>query len=613
MKQLFAYILPYRKAALCAMLLMLVEVICDLMQPTLMSHIVDYGVVNRDMGYIARTGLMMVGIAFVGIAGGMGCVYFASIASQHVGADIRLAMFKNFQTFSFDKLDQFHTSSLITRLTNDVVQVQNVVLMMLRMMTRFPLLFMGGIAMAFALNAQMALIFVVTVPLLFGALILIFRKGIPLFKNVQTKLDRLNGVVRENLAGIRVIKAFVRSSYEQERFEKRNADLSEVTVKAARIMALMMPVMMLVMNFSIVAVLWFGGIKVDGGSMQVGEVIAFTNYMMQILFALMMVGMMLMMLSRAKVSADRISEVLNTQTDISDIAAVRNAGQQAGQGAEHAMEYLTGHVTDKEPEQETVKPAEHTTAYYKAHGQLVFDQVSFSYTGGGGQPVLKRISFTAMPGERIAILGSTGAGKSTLVNLIPRFYDVTEGHILLGGTDVRHIPLRKLRQQVGMVLQESILFSGTIRDNIRWGNAAASEQEVQAAAEAAQAAEFIQKLPEGYDTMIGQRGVNLSGGQKQRLSIARALLKRPSILILDDSTSAVDTGTEARMQKAFREQLEGTTCLIVAQRISSVLDADRIMVLDDGCVVGMGTHSELLDSCEVYQDIYRSQVGEEAV
>lgn len=609
MKRLFAYVLPYRKAALCAMILMLVEVICDLMQPTLMSHIVDYGVANRDMGYIARTGLMMVGIAFVGIAGGMGCVYFASIASQHVGADIRLAMFKNIQTFSFDKLDQFHTSSLITRLTNDVVQVQNVVLMMLRMMTRFPLLFMGGIAMAFALNAQMALIFVVTVPLLLGALILIFRKGIPLFKNVQTKLDRLNGVVRENLAGIRVIKAFVRSSYEQERFEKRNADLSEVTVKAARIMALMMPVMMLVMNFSIVAVLWFGGIKVDGGSMQVGEVIAFTNYMMQILFALMMVGMMLMMLSRAKVSADRISEVLNTQTDISDIDDVRNAGLGVEHGAEDAMEHLTEH----ESELATVNSAEHTTAYSKAHGQVVFDQVSFSYTGGRGQSVLKRISFTAMPGERIAILGSTGAGKSTLVNLIPRFYDVTEGRILLDGTDIRHIPLRKLRQQVGMVLQESILFSGTIRDNIRWGNAAACDQEVQTAAEAAQAAEFIQKLPEGYDTMIGQRGVNLSGGQKQRLSIARALLKRPSILILDDSTSAVDTGTEARMQKAFREQLEGTTCLIVAQRISSVLDADRIMVLDDGCVVSMGTHAELLDSCEVYQDIYRSQVGEEAV
>ncbi|KJB86001.1 multidrug ABC transporter ATP-binding protein [Paenibacillus sp. E194] len=608
MKQLFAYILPYRKAALCAMLLMLVEVICDLMQPTLMSHIVDYGIVNRDMGYIARTGLMMVGIAFVGIAGGMGCVYFASIASQHVGADIRLAMFKNIQTFSFDKLDQFHTSSLITRLTNDVVQVQNVVLMMLRMMTRFPLLFMGGIAMAFALNAQMALIFVVTVPLLFGALILIFRKGIPLFKNVQTKLDRLNGVVRENLAGIRVIKAFVRSSYEQKRFEKTNADLSEVTVKAARIMALMMPVMMLVMNFSIVAVLWFGGIKVDGGSMQVGEVIAFTNYMMQILFALMMVGMMLMMLSRAKVSADRISEVLNTQTDISDIAAVRNAGLEEEHGSEHAREHLTEHESEL-----ATDLADHTTAYSKAHGQLVFDQVSFSYAGGGGQPVLKRISFTAMPGERIAILGSTGAGKSTLVNLIPRFYDVTEGHILLSGTDIRHIPLRKLRKQIGMVLQESILFSGTIRDNIRWGNAAASDQEVQAAAEAAQAAEFIQKLPEGYDTMIGQRGVNLSGGQKQRLSIARALLKRPSILVLDDSTSAVDTGTEARMQKAFREHLEGTTCLIVAQRISSVLDADRIMVLDDGCVVGIGTHAELLDSCEVYQDIYRSQVGEEAV
>lgn len=600
MKKLFAYVLPYRKAALCAMLLMLVEVMCDLMQPTLMSHIVDYGIANQDMGYIARTGLMMVGIALVGIAGGMGCVYFASTTSQHVGADIRLDMFKNIQTFSFDKLDQFHTSSLINRLTNDVVQVQNVVLMMLRMLTRFPLLFIGGIGMAFALNAQMALIFLVTVPLLLGALILIFRKGIPLFKHVQTRLDKLNGIIRENLAGVRVIKAFVRSDYEKERFQEKNEDLAEMTVRAAQIMALMMPVMMLVMNFSIVAVLWFGGIKVDGGSMQVGEVIAFTNYMMQILFALMMVGMMLMTLSRAKVSADRIAEVLNTKTDIAD----HNADIDDTRTAEQTAVQIGG---------EAYNPEDRSSKHSASRGELSFDNVSFCYAGGGGQSVLKQISFTAGPGERIAILGSTGAGKSTLVNLIPRFYDVTEGRILLDGTDIRHLPLRYLRQRVGMVLQESILFSGTIRDNIRWGQADAAEEEVQAAAEAAQAAEFIHKLPGGYDTIIGQRGVNLSGGQKQRLSIARALLKRPAILILDDSTSAVDTGTEARMHKAFREHLEGTTCFIVAQRISSVLDADRIMVLDDGCIVGIGTHGDLMESCDVYQDIYRSQVGEEAV
>ncbi|MGG0812982.1 ABC transporter ATP-binding protein [Paenibacillus alvei] len=600
MKKLFAYVLPYRKAALCAMLLMLVEVMCDLMQPTLMSHIVDYGVVNQDMGYIARTGLMMVGIALVGIAGGMGCVYFASTASQHVGADIRLDMFKNIQTFSFDKLDQFHTSSLITRLTNDVVQVQNVVLMMLRMLTRFPLLFIGGIGMAFALNAQMALIFLVTVPLLLGALILIFRKGIPLFKHVQTRLDKLNGIIRENLAGVRVIKAFVRSDYEKERFQEKNEDLAEMTVRAARVMALMMPVMMLVMNFSIVAVLWFGGMKVDGGSMQVGEVIAFTNYMMQILFALMMVGMMLMTLSRAKVSADRIAEVLNTKTDFADNIA-DNVADASYSRADSCTDGEACNLEDR------------SSTHSASRGELSFDNVSFGYAGGGGQMVLQQISFTAQPGERIAILGSTGAGKSTLVNLIPRFYDVTEGRILLDGTDIRHIPLRYLRQQVGMVLQESILFSGTIRDNIRWGQADAAEEEVQAAAEAAQATEFIHKLPDGYDTLIGQRGVNLSGGQKQRLSIARALLKRPAILILDDSTSAVDTGTEARMQKAFREQLTGTTCFIVAQRISSVLDADRIIVLDDGCIVGIGNHGDLMENCDVYQDIYRSQVGEEAV
>ncbi|NOJ73415.1 ABC transporter ATP-binding protein [Paenibacillus alvei] len=600
MKKLFAYVLPYRKAALCAMLLMLVEVMCDLMQPTLMSHIVDYGVANQDMGYIARTGLMMVGIALVGIAGGMGCVYFASTASQHVGADIRLDMFKNIQTFSFDKLDQFHTSSLITRLTNDVVQVQNVVLMMLRMLTRFPLLFIGGIGMAFALNAQMALIFLVTVPLLLGALILIFRKGIPLFKHVQTRLDKLNGIIRENLAGVRVIKAFVRSDYEKERFQEKNEDLAEMTVRAARVMALMMPVMMLVMNFSIVAVLWFGGMKVDGGSMQVGEVIAFTNYMMQILFALMMVGMMLMTLSRAKVSADRIAEVLNTKTDFADNIA-DNVADASYSRADSCTDGEACNLEDR------------SSTHSASRGELSFDNVYFGYAGGGGQMVLQQISFTAQPGERIAILGSTGAGKSTLVNLIPRFYDVTEGRILLDGTDIRHIPLRYLRQQVGMVLQESILFSGTIRDNIRWGQADAAEEEVQAAAEAAQATEFIHKLPDGYDTLIGQRGVNLSGGQKQRLSIARALLKRPAILILDDSTSAVDTGTEARMQKAFREQLTGTTCFIVAQRISSVLDADRIIVLDDGCIVGIGNHGDLMENCDVYQDIYRSQVGEEAV
>lgn len=600
MKKLFAYVLPYRKAALCAMLLMLVEVMCDLLQPTLMSHIVDYGVANQDMGYIARTGLMMVGIALVGIAGGMGCVYFASTASQHVGADIRLDMFKNIQTFSFDKLDQFHTSSLITRLTNDVVQVQNVVLMMLRMLTRFPLLFIGGIGMAFALNAQMALIFLVTVPLLLGALILIFRKGIPLFKHVQTRLDKLNGIIRENLAGVRVIKAFVRSDYEKERFQEKNEDLAEMTVRAARVMALMMPVMMLVMNFSIVAVLWFGGMKVDGGSMQVGEVIAFTNYMMQILFALMMVGMMLMTLSRAKVSADRIAEVLNTKTDFADNIA-DNVADASYSRADSCTDGEACNLEDR------------SSTHSASRGELSFDNVSFGYAGGGGQMVLQQISFTAQPGERIAILGSTGTGKSTLVNLIPRFYDVTEGRILLDGTDIRHIPLRYLRQQVGMVLQESILFSGTIRDNIRWGQADAAEEEVQAAAEAAQATEFIHKLPDGYDTLIGQRGVNLSGGQKQRLSIARALLKRPAILILDDSTSAVDTGTEARMQKAFREQLTGTTCFIVAQRISSVLDADRIIVLDDGCIVGIGNHGDLMENCDVYQDIYRSQVGEEAV
>ncbi|AUM63355.1 multidrug ABC transporter ATP-binding protein [Brevibacillus laterosporus] len=574
MGKLFKYIVPYRKYAVAAVLLMFLEVVMDLLQPTLMAHIVDQGVANGDVTYIIQTGLIMVGVALLGIVGGVGCIYFASIVSQNFGADVRLDLFSHIQTFSFDKLDQFKTSSLITRLTNDVTQVQNVVLMMLRMLTRFPLLFIGGMVMAFSLNAKMALVLVVTVPLLILSLLVIIKKGFPLFKKVQASLDKVNGVTRENLAGVRVVKAFVRSDYEKERFQTENDQLADITVKAARTMALMMPIMMLLMNLSIVAIIWFGGFQVNTGSMQLGEVIAFTNYMTQILFALMMAGMMLMMVSRAKVSADRIVEVMDTKTTIADVG--------------HKDVYM------------------HT-------GKIEFDHVSFQYAGTSGQPVLKDVTFSVTPGERIAILGSTGSGKSTLVHLLPRFYDVTEGRILLDGTDIRELSLQELRKNIGMVLQEAVLFSGTIRDNIRWGDPEASDDQVIAAAKAAQADEFIAKLPAGYDTVVGQRGVNLSGGQKQRLSIARALLAKPNILILDDSTSAVDLTTEALIQKALKEQLGHTTCIIVAQRISSVMEADKIIVLDNGQISDIGTHQELMQHSDVYQDIYRSQLREEAI
>ncbi|WP_232698740.1 ABC transporter ATP-binding protein [Brevibacillus daliensis] len=564
---------PYKMTAIAAVLLMLVEVMMDLLQPTLMAHIVDYGIANGDVPYILQTGVLMIGVALLGIIGGCGCIYFASITSQGFGADTREQLFSKIQSFSFDRLDQFKTSSLITRLTNDITQVQNIVLMMLRMMTRFPLLFLGGIIMAISLNAKMALVLLVTIPVLAVALFFIMRKGFPLFGKVQKRLDQVNSASRENLAGVRVVKAFVRSTFEKTRFNTQNEQLMEVSIKAAQIMALLMPLMMLVMNLSIVAVLWFGGIQVNTGTMQVGEVIAFTNYLTQILFALMMASMMLMMVSRAKVSADRITEVLQTDTSVKDIG---------------------------------------TTGLQSTEGLLQYKNVSFHYPEST-ESSLKNISFTAKPGETVAILGATGSGKTTMMNLVPRFYDVTEGSILLNGTDIRELKLAELRSQIGIVLQEAVLFSGTITDNIRWGYQEATEEEVLAAAKAAQADEFIKKLSDGYDTVIGQRGVNLSGGQKQRLSLARALVRKPAILIMDDSTSAVDLATESAIQQALKEQMEKTTTLLVAQRIHSVMGADQIIVLDNGQIVDIGNHLELIGRCDVYQEIYRSQMREEAI
>lgn len=573
MWKLLRYVKPYWKSALLAPLLMLIEVYMDLLQPKLMASIVNDGVMAGNLLHIQKTGALMLGAAFVGLLGGMGCTIYSSIASQHFGADLREDLFLKVQSFSFRNLDRFKAGSLVTRLTNDVVQLQNLVQMALRILVRAPFLALGSLAMALTISWRLGVILAVVIPLLFAALFVVIRKGFPLFSLVQKKLDSVNTVLQENLAGIRVVKAFVRSGYERKRFGKTNDEYMETAVQASRVAALIMPIMMLLMNMSIVAVLWYGGAQVWDGSLQVGDLIAFINYVTQVLFSLLMVGMMLMNVSRAKASADRINEVLQTEPEIAD---------------------------RDNPDRSAV-----------TSGKVAFEHVSFAYGSGEDEWVLKDISFTAEPGQTVAILGATGSGKSSLVSLIPRLYDVTQGSVKIDGTDVRDIELKHLRSRIGMVLQESILFTGTIRDNIRFGKPDATQEEVEAAAKAAQAHDFIMKLPEGYDTLLGQRGVNLSGGQKQRISIARALLIRPQILILDDSTSAVDLGTESRIQKALKELMKQSTSFLIAQRISSVLEADKILVLEDGQIAAAGTHRELMAASPVYQDIYRSQLGKE--
>ena len=574
MGKLIKYLKPYRKYVILAPLLMLVEVLSDLTQPTLMSKIVDEGVIKGDLSLVLKYGFIMIGIALIGVLGGIGCTVTASIASMNFGADVRGELYGKVQEFSFYNLDKFKTSSLITRLTNDVVQVQNIVLMCLRMLVRAPLLCIGGVIMAMAINLKLGLILIVAIPILSIAIVTVVSKGFPLFNIVQKSLDKINDVMRENLSGVRVIKAFVRADLEKKRFKEANDSMTDISLKASRLMMLVMPIMMLIMNVSVVAVLWFGGHLVATGDLMVGQIMAFINYLTQILFSLMMVTMMIMNFSRAKVSADRIVEVFSSEVDIKDSATA--SGEKV------------------------------------ADGKVEFRNVSFQYPGASGDAVLKNISFTALPGETVAILGATGSGKSTLVNLIPRLYDVTEGEIILDGRNIKDIKLKVLREAISVVLQESILFSGSVKENILWGKTKASEAEVLEAAQAAQADDVVSKFTEGYETKMGQRGVNVSGGQKQRLSIARAIIKKPPVLILDDSTSAVDMATEAKIQKALKEIMGHTTCFVIAQRISTVLEADKIILLEDGRIAAIGNHEELLENNAIYQDIYNSQLGKEA-
>lgn len=570
MRIIFQYLKPYRRLAILAPLFMLLEVGSELIMPKIMTFLIDRGVGAGDTALITKTGIGMLLIAILGIVGGVGCLICASIASQRTGADLRKAAFQNIQTFSFRNIDSFSTPSLITRLTNDITQIQLVIMMSLRMMVRSPLLCVGSIVMAFSINTQITLIFIGVVVLLAIAIGLILRAAMPKFKLVQEKLDKVNTVMRECLAGIRVVKAFVRKDYETEKFTAVNQDYKNTTVSAFRIMLLMMPALMILVNGTIVAILWFGGLQAQAGHMAVEEIMACITYLMQMMLSIMMLAMCFMFISRAKISADRIAEILETQTDIADPAA------------------------PKQPQH--------------AAGRVEYKHVTYRYQEGSGDAVLEDISFTAEPGETIGILGETGSGKSTLVNLLPRLYDVTQGQILVDGVDVRDYRIKELRRHVAVVLQETILFSGTIRDNIKWGKQDATEEEIVAAAKAAQAHDFIMELPDGYDTELGQRGVNVSGGQKQRISIARALIQKPNIIIFDDSTSAVDSLTEKNIRRAMKESHSGCTKFIIAQRIGSVRDADKILVLSGGKIVAQGNHNYLMETSEDYREILASQM-----
>lgn len=573
-KRYKSYILPYKSAFILGPLMMVTEVLGEILLPKFMSMIINHGVAQKDGGYILKMGLVMAITSFLMAAGGILGAYFAAKASISFTSDLRRDLFARVQQFSFKNIDTFSTGSLVTRLTNDIQQVQNLIMMGLRMMLRAPGMFLGALVMAFWMNAELAAVILVVIPLLTAAIVWILRTAYPRFTAMQKALDTLNSGIQEVLTNVRVVKSFVREDYEEKRFADTNRELKEAGLRALKIVIATMPVMMFAMNVTTLAVVWFGGNLIIGGRMAVGDLTAFTTYIVQILMSLMMLSMVFLQSSRAMASIRRIDEVLDEPIDLSD----ENASQK-----------------DRKVEK----------------GRVEFKDVSFSYREGG-EPVLSHISLTAEPGETIGILGATGSGKTSLVQLIPRLYDVTEGSVWVDGIDVREYSLKNLRDGVGMVLQKNVLFSGTIEENLRWGDETATEEEVRRAAVYAQADSFVNSFAEGYKTEMGQGGVNVSGGQKQRLCIARALLKKPKILILDDSTSAVDTATEAAIRTAFREDLKDTTKFIIAQRLSSLEYADRILVLEDGRIIGEGTQEKLLASCEAYREIYETQYGKRA-
>ncbi|OXM82975.1 ABC transporter ATP-binding protein [Paenibacillus rigui] len=576
MKKLFAFLKPYRLPIGFVLALVFLQSLSDLYLPTLMSDIVDHGIVQGDTSYIFKIGGFMLLVAAAGGLCSIAASYFSAKVAAGFGKLLRGKVFTHVENFSLQEFDKLGTASLITRTTNDITQVQQVLTMMMRMMVSAPMMCIGGIIMAVSKDAKLSLVIVAVIPVLAAAIFLIARQGMPLFKAQQKKLDHLNLVLREGLTGIRVIRSFNRIEHEQTRFRAANRDLTDTATKVNRIMAAMMPVMMLVMNLASVAIVWFGGIRIDGGHMQVGDLMAFLQYAMQIMFSLIMVSMMFVMIPRASVSAARINEVLDMVPDMKD-------GDRAH--AEQAQLHK---------------------------GYVEFQDVAFSYPGAE-KPALSGISFHARPGETTAIIGGTGSGKTTLISLIPRFYDVDQGRILVDGVDVRELPQADLRSKIGFVPQKAVLFTGTIADNIRYGKEGATMDEIKHAAETAQASGFIGEMKDGYDSVIAQGGTNVSGGQKQRLSIARALVRRPEIYVFDDSFSALDFKTDALLRAALKRETGEATVLIVAQRVTTVMDADRIIVLEDGEIAGMGTHRELMNICAVYREIVSSQLSETAL
>lgn len=570
--KLFRYLRPYRLSIVLVIIFTFVQALSELLLPTLMAYIVDIGIVNGDIQYILKIGAVMILIALLSTISVIVASYLSAKVAAGFSKILREKVFSKVEGFSLSEFDQIGTSSLITRTTNDIMQIERVTLMMMRMMLRAPMLFIGGIIMAISRDAKLSLLIVFIIPILLVSIFIIMRKVMPLFKVMQKKIDRLNQVVREHLTGLRVIRAFNRIAHESKRFNIANMDLRDTAIRAGRIISSLMPIMMFIMNISIIALVWFGSIRIDNGNMQVGDLMALIQYIMQILFSLIMLSMIFIIIPRASVSAGRINEVLDIDPDIID-------GRENLQG------------NDK-------------------RGYLEFKNVSFGYADAE-ELVIKDVSFDAGPGEVTAIIGGTGSGKSTLIKLIPRFYDVKKGSILVDDVDIREMTQGQLRSKIGFVPQKAVLFSGTIAENIRYGKEDATDEEVQHAAKVAQAIEFISTLDEGFDSIVAQGGANFSGGQKQRLAIARALVRRPEIYVFDDSFSALDFKTDAKLRSALKEETKDSTIIIVAQRVSTIMNADRIIVLDEGKVAGIGKHKDLLKKCEVYKEIVSSQLSEE--
>src|SRR6266566_941930 len=574
MIKLLRFMKPYRMILVLVLVLAFAQSMANLYLPTLMADIVDKGIAQNDIGYIWRTGGLMLLVTIGGVICAIIGSFYAARVATGFGKIIRAQIFNRVAKFSLHEFDKMSTASLITRTTNDTTQVQQVWIVILGFMITAPMMMIGGIILAIAQDATLSWILVVVIPILVAAIVIIMRKAIPLFRVMQVKLDKLNLILDEGLSGVRVIRAFDRMRYEERRFDEANLDLTDVAIRVNRITAWLMPIMMLVLNISSVAILWFGAMRINNNQMQVGALIAFLQYAMQILFGLLMVSMLFIMLPRAAASADRINEVLVMEPEIEDAEQVKQADE--------------------------------------IKGYVEFQDVTFSYPGAE-EPALNNISFSARPGEVTAIIGGTGAGKSTLVSLIPRFYDIDSGHILVDGVDVREMAQKDLRAKIGFVPQKAVLFSGTIAENIRYGKEDASDEEVHYAAEVAQATEFISEMKDGYDSAIAQGGTNVSGGQKQRLSIARALVRNPEIYVFDDTFSALDFKTDAQLRAALKRETLDSTVLIVAQRVSTVMDADQIIVLDEGRIAGIGTHRALMRSSEVYREIVTSQLSMEEI